>query len=384
MPNQRFIPKYPMHVPNVLFLTISPLVAIASAAYYIPRFGVTGTEIALFIAMFFATGLSITAGYHRLFSHVSYKANPLIRLFYLIFGACAMQNSALNWASDHRIHHRYTDTEADPYNAGKGFFWSHIGWIFYQSREEKQLNNVGDLVRDRWVRWQHEHTVAIGLIAGFGLPALVGLATGRLFGAILWGALIRVVCVHHATFFINSLAHMWGAQPFSRKDSSRDSWWLAFLTNGEGYHNFHHMFPSDYRNGIYWYQWDPTKWLIRGLNMIGFTTKLHRVSPQLILRARMEMEAFDAEKHLARLSGEHYATLRQRLTAARARFEQSLAQWAETRAKYRDMKKAAFVGSEHTLQQWKTKMHDYEARFKEARAHWRDTLRSLQQVPASL
>src|SRR6266850_1694454 len=120
--------KHPLHWPNVLFLTLSPLAAIVGA--------------------------------------VTYMAHPLVRFFYLVFGACAMQNSTLNWASDHRMHHRFTDTDADPYNAGQGFWHSHIGWIFYQSRQEKQLTNVGDLMRDPLVRWQHRYPVEIALIVG--------------------------------------------------------------------------------------------------------------------------------------------------------------------------------------------------------------------------
>jgi len=201
-------------------------------------------EIVAFIAMFFATGLSITAGYHRHFAHVSYKPIPPSGSFYLVFGAARCRTPFLNWASDHRLHHRFTDTDNDPYNAGKGFWWSHVGWILFQSRAEKQLTNVGDLMRDRWVRWQHRNATAIALVVGFALPALLGgLTTGRIFGMLLWAGMIRVVFVHHSTFFINSLAHMWGKQPYSRKDTSQDSWWLALLTNGEGYHNFHHMFP---------------------------------------------------------------------------------------------------------------------------------------------
>ncbi len=226
-----FKPKFPLHWPNVLFLTLSPALAIAGAAYYIPRYGVRPIEIVAFVAMFFATGLSITGGYHRHFAHVSYKAHPLVRFFYLVFGACAMQNSVLNWASDHRMHHRFTDTDGDPYNAGKGFFWSHVGWIFYQSRATKQLTNVGDLMRDRWVRWQHRYHVQIALIVGFAVPLMFGGLIGRAFGMLLWAGLIRVVFVHHMTFFINSLAHMYGNQDYSRKDTSRDSWWLAMLTN---------------------------------------------------------------------------------------------------------------------------------------------------------
>lgn len=370
-------PKYPLHVPNLLFLTLSPLAAIAGAAYYIPRYGVTTAEIVGFIAMFFATGLSITGGYHRLFTHVSYKANWLVRLFYLVFGACAMQNSALNWCSDHRLHHKFTDTEEDPYNAGQGFFWSHIGWIFYQSREEKQLTNVGDLKRDPLVMWQHRHDVAIALIVGMGGMALIGAIWGRPFGMLLWAGIIRVVFVHHATFFINSLAHMYGDQPYSRKDTSRDSWWLAFLTNGEGYHNFHHMFPSDYRNGIQWYQWDPTKWLIWGLNRFGVANKLHRVSPHLVLKARMEVEALEAEKHLSTLPTEMAHPWREKVAAARGRLDHALSQWAITRTRYWDLKKQAWANSEGA-KHWKEKLSTYEGRLNQARLAWRATLQNLQ------
>jgi len=372
--------KHPLHVPNVLFLTLSPLAALAGALYYIPRYGVRPIEIVVFVLMFFATGLSITAGYHRHFAHVSYKAHPLIRIFYLVFGACAMQNSALNWASDHRIHHRFTDTNQDPYNAGQGFFWSHVGWIFYQSREEKQLTNVGDLLRDRWVRWQHRYDVAIALVVGFAIPMLVGSFIGRAFGFLLWAGLIRVVVVHHATFFINSLAHMWGDQPYSRKDTSRDSWWLALLTNGEGYHNFHHMFPSDYRNGIHWYQWDPTKWMIGILNLAGMTSKLHRVPPQLILRARMEVEAIEAEKHIQTMPREVGHSWRENVALAKGRFDHALTEWGTTRARYWDLKKAAWKNSEGA-KHWKEKLAAYEARLTEARLQWRTALQGLQKSP---
>jgi stearoyl-CoA desaturase (delta-9 desaturase) len=372
--------KYPLHIPNTLSLTLSPLAAILGALYYIPRYGIRPVEIIAFVLMFLATGLSITAGYHRHFAHVSYKANSLVRLFYLVFGACAMQNSALNWASDHRLHHRFTDTDMDPYNAGQGFFWSHIGWIFYQSREEKQLTNVGDLMRDRWVRWQHRHDVAIALWVGFALPTLIGACIGRAFGMFLWAGLIRVVFVHHVTFFINSLAHMWGSQPYSRKDTSRDSWWLAILTNGEGYHNFHHMFPSDYRNGIRWYQWDPTKWLIGGLNFAGMTQKLHRVPPQLILRARMEVEALEAEKHIQTMPKDLGHPWRERVAAARESMEHALTEWGTTRARYWDLKKAAWANSEGA-KHWKEKLAAYESRLNEARLNWRAALQGLQKSP---
>jgi len=374
--------KKPMYLPNVLFLTLSPLAALVGSIWYTRLYGIHPVEIALFIVMFFATGLSITAGYHRHFAHVSYKAHPIVRFFYLIFGACALQNSALNWASDHRMHHKYTDTDLDPYNAGMGFWSSHIGWIFYQTPTDRPMTNVGDLQRDKWVRWQHAYHWQIAMVVGVGLPFLIGLAIGRPMGGIIWGGFVRVVFVHHMTFFINSLAHMSGSQTYSRSDTSRDSWWLAFLTNGEGYHNFHHRFPSDYRNGIQWYQWDPTKWLIRGLNFFKLTDKLHRIPQHLILRARLEVDALDAEKHLQRVSPDLGLSLRQRVEVARASMEHAMAQWAETKARIRELKAAAWKDSEHTRQQWKTKLEEYELRLQVAREEWRGVLQGLSKITA--
>lgn len=365
---------------NILFLTLSPIAAVVGTTYYAANYGVKAWEIALFVVGFFATGISITGGYHRHFSHVSYRAHPLVRLFYLVFGACAMQNSALNWAADHRLHHRFTDTDKDPYNAGQGFWFSHIGWIFYVTPKNRDFTIVGDLLRDKWVVWQHNHTVAIGLTVGLGLPLAIGLLFGRPMGGLLWGGLVRIVFVHHATFFINSLAHMWGSQSYSRSDSSRDSWWLALLTNGEGYHNFHHRFPSDYRNAIHWYQWDPTKWLIAGLNLFGMTTKLHRIPQHLILKARMEVEAMDAEKRLNKMPTEAVVPVRARLIAAQQHFDQALMQWAETKAHYLEAKKTAWRESA-TRAQWKARLREYETKMESARLQWRDSLRNLEQQP---
>jgi stearoyl-CoA desaturase (delta-9 desaturase) len=279
------------------------------------------------------------------------------------------------------MHHRYVDTDKDPYNAGQGFWFSHIGWIFYESPADRDFTIVGDLLRDRWVRWQHRYHVLIGFGLGFGLPLIVGFAIGRPIGALLWGGLIRVVFVHHMTFFINSLAHMTGTQPYSKTDTSRDSWWLAFLTHGEGYHNFHHRFPSDYRNGIYWYQWDPTKWVIAGLHMTGMTYKLHRVPAHLILKARMEIEASNAERHLERLPQDVVVSVRERMELAKNSFEHALTEWGATRSRYWELKKVAWANSEGA-KHWKEKLQAYESRLKEARLQWRATLQNLQNSPA--
>ncbi len=366
---------------NILFLTLSPLVALVFGTFYIRANGVTVTEIALFISLFFATGLSITGGYHRLYSHAAYHANPVVRFFFLIFGACAMQNSALHWSMDHRLHHRYTDTDRDPYNAGRGFWYSHIGWIFWKTNKDRDFSLVPDLLKDKWVMWQHRNAVSIALVVGFAGPFALGLFFDRPWGFLLWGGLIRVVFVHHATFLINSWAHKIGTQPYSRADTSRNSIWLAFFTNGEGYHNFHHRFPSDYRNGIRWYHWDPTKWLIASMRSLGLTWKLHRIPEHLILKARMEVEALDAEKKITQMNPTHVLQWREQMETARLRFEHSLTAWAEEKTRYWEAKKAAFRDSERVAQ-LKVKAKECEARFEEARDQWRDFVRSLRRLPA--
>lgn len=365
-------------------MTLSPLAAALGALYYIPRHGVHPAEMAAFGVLYIATGISITGGYHRLFAHVSYQANAALKWFYLVFGACAMQNSALHWAADHRLHHRYTDTDKDPYNAKRGFFWSHMGWVFYESPKDRDFSIVGDLAKDGAVSVQHRHHVAIALAVGFGIPLLIGFMIGRPFGMLLWGGLLRVVFVHHATFLINSAAHVWGTQPYSRSDSSRNSWWLAFLTYGEGYHNFHHKFPSDYRNGVRWYQWDPTKWLVAALQSVRATRALHRVPDHLILRARMEVEAMEAESHLHRVTAEPLrAVAHERLQQARQRLESALQQWGESIARYRDAKTHHWPDRREVLNGLRAKRAAYEAHAQAAWAAWRDNLQQLYQRPLS-
>jgi len=151
---------------NVFFLTVTPLIGLFGTGAYVMLNGVTRWELVPFIFLVFATGLSITGGYHRYFAHRSYKANPVIKFFYLFFGACAIQNSALHWASDHRYHHRYVDTNDDPYNAKEGFFYSHMGWIFFKDPPGRNFNNVRDLQADKMVMWQHRYYVPIAILGG--------------------------------------------------------------------------------------------------------------------------------------------------------------------------------------------------------------------------
>ena len=254
---------------NILFLCLTPLVGLGGTAWYAATQGIVWWEPTLCLTLFFAVGLSIGSGYHRYFSHRAYECHPAVESVMLFFGAMALQNSVLQWARDHREHHRFVDTDRDPYNIKRGGLWAHMLWIFYKEGPEKNFDAVPDLLRNPRVMWQHRWAREIGILFGLGFPTLVGAFFGRPLGGLLWGGFLRIVLVHHTTFFINSLAHMWGIRPYSTENSARDNWFLAFFTHGEGFHNFHHAFPSDFRNGIRWYHWDPEQVDDRGAEAHG-------------------------------------------------------------------------------------------------------------------
>ena len=279
---------------NSIFLFATPVFALIGIVLHWIYFGPPGLlELIVFVGLYFACGLSITVGYHRLFSHRSHNAKWPLVLFYSIFGAGSFQNSIIEWCSDHRRHHKLTDTEDDPYSASKGFWYSHIGWILLEEENfTNDFSNVKDLQRSKIIMWQHRNVFLIGALSGLVLPAVIGFAMGGLSGAVgcfVWAGLARVVFVHHGTFLINSAAHIWGTQPYSEENSSRDSFWLAFLTFGEGYHNFHHTFQADYRNGHKWYHMDPSKWWIQSFKYLGLNSDLKSTPKHSIEIAKVNM-----------------------------------------------------------------------------------------------
>lgn len=240
-------------------------------------------------------GLSITGGYHRLFAHGAYRASVPLRLFYLLFGAASVQNSALKWASDHRAHHAHTDADGDPYDIRKGFFWAHIGWVL-RKVPGGPVPLVLDLQNDPLVRFQHRYYVPLALVFGALLPLGIGTLWGDPLGTMLVAGFLRLCVQWHATFSINSLTHMFGRQPYSKRVSARDSFWVALLTFGEGYHNFHHRFQADYRNGVRWFHYDPTKWWIWAMSKAGMAHGLRRVPKERIEQARRETSALSAAR----------------------------------------------------------------------------------------
>lgn len=274
---------------NTIFLIATPIAAVILSTIYFRNNGFELSQILLAVGFYFITGMSITAGYHRLLSHRTYQANSFIKLIYLLFGAATFQNSALKWCSDHRIHHNHVDGDKDPYNINKGFFYAHIGWIFYQEKVENP-KYPKDLLNDKLVMWQHRNYLWLCVAMGFVLPTVIGHFLGSALGGFALAGVARVVFVHHCTFFINSLCHMVGTRPYTDTNTARDSAVMALLSYGEGYHNYHHFFPTDYRNGIRWFHYDPTKWLIKTLSYFGLTKNLKQVPEKLITEAQFQMK----------------------------------------------------------------------------------------------
>ena len=342
----------PINWTNTLFILLTPLGALIGALLIIPRYGVHWSDLLVFLVASSWAGLSITAGYHRLFSHRAYEAHWSYRLFHLLGGASAFEGSALNWSSEHRAHHAEVDTEADPYAITKGFFFAHMGWLFHHRWPDVDRVHR-DLRDDPLIMWQHRNFVWLAISLAFVLPLLIGLPFGRALPFLLWGGLIRVVTLHHSTWLINSAAHVWGKQPYGTQDTSRDSWWLAYFTLGEGYHNFHHAFQADYRNGLRWWQVDPTKWWIMACSWVGLTGSLRRTAPAAIERSKLNAQReclhgrFDAH-------AEHAESWKERLAEGRARLDEALHAWADAHRRYRrERKEARQARTEAWREEWK-------------------------------
>ncbi len=285
--------KPPLIWLNVLIFSLTFIVAVTVVPWYGVVYGYDTFEVVAMVAGIFFCGLSITGGYHRLWSHRTYKAHWSVRLIYAVGGAFALQNSAIHWSSDHRRHHKYVDNDKkDPYSATKGFWYSHIGWMLreYQRDIYDDYSNIRDLQNDKIAVWQHKHYAVLAFTTNFGIPILVGLIHGDVWASLLMLGVLRLVLSHHFTFFINSWAHMFGSQPYTDKNTAKDNALLAIFTHGEGYHNYHHIFESDYRNGIKWYQYDPTKWLIKLLSYTGLASDLRTVPEGRIEQAKLKME----------------------------------------------------------------------------------------------
>ncbi|ODQ44784.1 hypothetical protein PICMEDRAFT_74480 [Pichia membranifaciens NRRL Y-2026] len=285
---------------NFMLVLLFPFVAMGCSYWVKP----TVQTMTLALSLFCLSGLSITAGYHRLWSHRAYEARDPLKIFFALFGASAIEGSIKWWGHSHRIHHRYTDTDRDPYDARRGFWYSHIGWmLLVPNPKYKARADISDLVDDWIVRVQHRHYLTIMVFMALILPALFSkYFFDDFWGGFIYAGLIKSFMIQQATFCVNSLAHWIGEQPFDDRRTPRDHLLTAFVTFGEGYHNFHHEFPSDYRNALKWYQYDPTKILIWCASKVGLAYNLKKFSQNAIDQGILQQKQKKLDEMRSRLN----------------------------------------------------------------------------------
>jgi len=314
-------------VTAVLGLTF--FVAITIVPWYGIVHGYSAWAWAFFGIFLLLNGIGIGSGYHRLWSHRTYDAHPVLKWILAVMGGMSLQNSIIIWSARHRIHHRdVDDNDKDPYSIGRGFWFAHIGWMLreYQSGII-DYSVVRDLEQDPVAAWQHRWYWTLVLVTNLAVPLLLGWLTGDVIGMFLLAGIARLVVSHHVTFFINSLAHMWGKQPYTDENTARDQHFLALITYGEGYHNYHHLFQSDYRCGIRWWHLDMNKWFISTCALLGLVKNRKRAPQFKILRARLNMEFKVARRKLENAGVS--AGWKELLEGEYAQFADTVKQWQQ-------------------------------------------------------
>lgn len=335
-------------VPAVVLIS-TPILAAILVPWYLWHYDLSWQVWAVFAFFMTWTGMGITAGYHRLMSHRAYSAHPVVKYFLLLGATLAIESSAYDWCSGHREHHRHVDDEhEDPYSSSRGFFFSHMGWMLKKYPSGiYDYRNIPDLKTDKVLDLQHKYYGFWVVFLNVGIVSAVGLAIGDVWGTLLIAGLLRIVLTHHFTFFINSLSHMYGKRPYTDENTARDNAFLAFLTWGEGYHNYHHHFQYDYRNGIKWWQYDPTKWLIFALSKIGLAKDLRKVDDVTIKHAELTMQFKRAQKAIDK--GEHtrfgaeLAQFADKIGAEYDAFKQTVEEWQAVKRETIRLKKTEYA-----------------------------------------
>jgi stearoyl-CoA desaturase (delta-9 desaturase) len=240
--------------------------------------GVSWSAFAVCLALFWLRMFGVTAGYHRYFSHRSYKTGRAFQFVLAFLGTLAVQKGVLWWAANHRVHHKYSDQEGDVHSPVRnGFWWSHVGWILAEDWEETQYDRIPDMARYPELRWLNEHY----LVPPVALAVVLTLVGGLQW--LVWGFFISTTLLWHSTFTINSLSHVFGNRRYETGDASRNNVWLALLTMGEGWHNNHHRYMNSVRQGFFWWEVDASYYILKALSWAGLVWDLHMPPRRLLL-----------------------------------------------------------------------------------------------------
>jgi stearoyl-CoA desaturase (delta-9 desaturase) len=277
-------------------ITALPVVGLGLAAWQLWGEALGISDLVVLAIMYVATGLGVTVGFHRLFTHRSFKTGPRTRGVLAILGSMAIEGPVISWVADHRKHHAFSDRFGDPHSphvehghgiggALRGLAHAHVGWLFIHTQRGRKARYAPDLIKDPVVAWVNR-TFFVWAVASFVVPFLLGLVIGgSLFAGVtgmLWGGLVRMLILHHVTYSINSLCHFFGRRPFQTPDESRNLAWLAPLSFGEAWHNAHHAFPTSARHGLGRGEIDISAWVIAGLERLGLASDVVRIDPKRI------------------------------------------------------------------------------------------------------
>jgi stearoyl-CoA desaturase (delta-9 desaturase) len=275
-----------------LAAVVLPFVGFIVAAVSLWGIGFSWLHLGLMVGMYLLTAVGITIGYHRLFTHRSFDTNRTIKAIFAILGSMAAEGPLLKWVAMHRRHHQHSDEHGDPHSPHlhghglwgmiTGMWHAHVGWIFDADPENLE-RYVGDLKKDRVLRWisnMFPLWVLMSMLVPTVLGGLLSMSWKGALLSFLWGGLARIFLVHHVTWSINSVCHLWGSRDFESQDESRNNFIFGVLALGEGWHNNHHAFPTSARHGLRWWQVDASYWIIRGMEKVGLAHKIRLPSPE--------------------------------------------------------------------------------------------------------
>ena len=264
----------------VLVVVVAPFIATAVAIVQVWQWAVTWRDLALLIGMYLPISLGVTAGFHRMLTHRSFRTHPIVRAVILILGSMAVEGTALTLAANHLKHHALADKEGDPHSPVDGIFHAHLGWLLTTDDADPKVY-CRHLLKDPVVVFV-DRTFFLWVALSLLIPFAIGGWTG-----LLWGGLVRMFYVHHVTWSVNSVCHTFGKRTFETTDRSRNQWTVGLLALGEGWHNNHHAFPRSAIHGLDRWQFDASAWLIAGLERLGLARDVQRIAPEVIARKRL-------------------------------------------------------------------------------------------------
>ena len=261
----------PINWPTAVFMVA--VHAIALLAFLPSNFSWSAVAVALFLH--WVTGcLGITLGWHRLVAHRSFKTPRWLEYFFVFCGSLACQHGPIEWIGLHRHHHTFSDQPVDHHSSTKGFWWSHMGWIFYEVPADSDVPRLTkDIANDPFYLFCERYFLAMQIALGLLLYAIGG------WPFVLWGIFVRLVVVYHCTWFVNSATHKFGYRTYDAGDYSTNCWWVALVTYGEGWHNNHHAFQYSARHGLKWWEFDTTWMMIKLLSKLGLATRIKLPKP---------------------------------------------------------------------------------------------------------